>query len=324
MNLLETLLKFFNIPNTGNTPENKGQCTGLVNKYVESLGLPHLWGNAKDLMEGADTNAYAITPNDPNDTKQFPQPGSIMVWDGTWGDGDGHTGVVIFADGIKFSTLEQNNPDGHPPQTLMHDYKGVKGWITPKNLPSVPTQSMLDACMTDRDNLWKQRDDALRQVDDIKKQLDEANQKLTSFAASGYATIDDVNKKMDDKDKAYHGVSIHLQQVLDDNKTLATLYAKKEEQDSTAIDEGRNAQLKVIELERTINMIAMGAKTKPSAPDILSKFDTLNKWKQWGENILKQRQLTENKAQTTITEQKKSSSFLSEFFSILFGGGENI
>lgn len=313
MDLIGLLKKFFNIPNVGDTTENKGECVGLVMTYTDSLGLPHTWGHAKDLLKNADPNQFAITYNNLNDINQFPVSGSIMVWGDTWGKGYGHTGVVIFADGKLFSTLEQNNPVGHAPQTIMHDYKGVIGWFTPKNLPSVPTAEELNACMADRDNLWKQRDDVLKQVEEVKKQLDEANQKLTSFAALGYATTDDINKRLDDKDKTIQGLQTEVQQVLDRNGKLAEMVTQKEKEDSTAIDDGRQAQLRVVELERQLQMIAMETKSKPNSNAILSSIDALKQVAAWGEKILKAKE----KADAKEKPEKKSDPF--EFLLSLFG-----
>lgn len=153
MSIDDVIKKYFDQPNVGDTPQNKGQCVGLIECYIDDLGLPHDWGNAKDLLADADTTKFTVVKNNPSDTSQFPPIGAIMVLDGTWGNGDGHTGVVVFADGIVYAMLEQNNPTGHKPQILTHDYKGVLGWLIP-SVPLDSQQSQLDQCRTDRDSHW--------------------------------------------------------------------------------------------------------------------------------------------------------------------------
>jgi hypothetical protein len=127
------IAQYFNKPDVGDTDGNKGQCVGLIECWIDALGLPHIWGNAKDLLTAADTTKFDVIHNDPKNLNQFPAPGDIMVWDATWGAGNGHTGVIVIADGHSFACFEQNFPTGHKPQIHTHDdYKGVLGWLRPK------------------------------------------------------------------------------------------------------------------------------------------------------------------------------------------------
>ncbi|SRR6266436_1013069 len=131
--LLDFVNKYFGVANTGNTPQNKGQCVGLVSVYMDSLGIAHEWGNAKDLLENADLNKFEVIYNDPDNYDQYPKPGNIMVLGKTWGNGFGHTGVVLRANGYSFSLFDQNNPAGHTPTiTNFPNYAGVSGWLNPK------------------------------------------------------------------------------------------------------------------------------------------------------------------------------------------------
>lgn len=112
---------------TGDTSVNFGQCVGLVEKWLDFLGLPHIPGNAKDLLAGAKMKPYRVVVNTPNNA---PSPGDIVVWGATWGGGYGHTAVVLAANANKLAVLEQNDPAGTAPLTGTHDYSGVLGWIT--------------------------------------------------------------------------------------------------------------------------------------------------------------------------------------------------
>jgi len=93
----------------GNTDQNMGECVGLISLWMDNLHIPHEWGNAKDLLANANTQYVDVIYNDPKDLNQHPVQGDIMVWDKTWGNGFGHTGVVEEATGKDFITFEQNN-----------------------------------------------------------------------------------------------------------------------------------------------------------------------------------------------------------------------
>jgi hypothetical protein len=112
----------------GDTAGNKGQCVGLVEEWIDTLGLPHVWGNAADLLANADTTHYRKVSNAPTN---FPIPGDIVVWDRTWGNGDGHTAICITGAVMSFTAFEQNDPDGSTPHMKLYTYDGVMGWLRP-------------------------------------------------------------------------------------------------------------------------------------------------------------------------------------------------
>ncbi len=124
--LIAFIRKYLGVANTGDNPVNKGQCTGLVEVWIDIHRLPHIYGNAKDLLANADPAHYTVTRNTPTD---IPQPGAILVWGATWGGGYGHTAVVVAASLMQVVTFEQNDPEGAPPTVMTHDYAGVLGWI---------------------------------------------------------------------------------------------------------------------------------------------------------------------------------------------------
>ena len=124
--LVPFIQQYLDQPNVGDTPENKGQCVGLIEVWLDQNKRPHIWGNAKDLLDNADPHVYRIIKNSPTN---FPQAGDVIVWGATWGGGRGHTAVVVAATVNVVASFEANNPEGHNPQILMHDYSGVLGWI---------------------------------------------------------------------------------------------------------------------------------------------------------------------------------------------------
>lgn len=127
--LLAFIHKYLGIPNTGTNPINRGQCVGLIEAWVTSLGLPAVSGNAKDLPANADRNHYVVTANGPNN---FPAQGAVVCWDASWGGGYGHTAIVIAANSMYLAVFEQNDPDGWPPVVATHGYQGVEAWFSAK------------------------------------------------------------------------------------------------------------------------------------------------------------------------------------------------
>lgn len=115
--------------NVGDTPENKGQCVGLIEVWLDNLHLPHVWGNAVDLLKNAPVASYGVYHNQAGN---YPLAGDIVVWDATWGAGAGHTGVVLYASSMQLVVFEQNDPTGSPCIVATHGYTGVAGWLRPK------------------------------------------------------------------------------------------------------------------------------------------------------------------------------------------------
>lgn len=112
--------------NTGDTPQNAGQCVGLIEKWLDANGQPHIWGNADQLLANADPKVYRRTMNIPTN---YPPPGAIVCWDGSWGNGAGHTAIVVASNMMSLVVFEQNDPDGSPPVVATHNYDGVAGWL---------------------------------------------------------------------------------------------------------------------------------------------------------------------------------------------------
>lgn len=117
--------------NVGNTPANRGECVGLVAVWADALGMPHVWGNAKDLLGNAPVPPYQVVENQPIN---YPEPGDIVVWGPSWGGGFGHTGIAVTAAVMEFTAFQQNDPDRSTPHLKLYGYDGVIGWLRPKVL----------------------------------------------------------------------------------------------------------------------------------------------------------------------------------------------
>jgi len=120
------IAEYLGKPNTGDTPGNLGQCVGLVEKWLDANGKPHVWGNADQLLDNADRAVYKRVANIPTNA---PPPGAIVCWNNTWGGGFGHTAIVVAANVRALVVFEQNDPIGSPPVVATHSYSGVEGWL---------------------------------------------------------------------------------------------------------------------------------------------------------------------------------------------------
>jgi hypothetical protein len=128
MRLPAFISRYSGRPGAGDTPGNRGQCVGLVEMWVDTLLLPHIWGNAADLLANAPLAAYGRIYNTPTN---FPLPGDIVVWGTTWGGGFGHTGIAVTAHVMSFTAFQQNDPTDSPPHLKVYTYSGVLGWLRP-------------------------------------------------------------------------------------------------------------------------------------------------------------------------------------------------
>jgi hypothetical protein len=113
-------------PNIGDTGQNRGQCVGLVETWLDYLARVHIPGNAVDLLSNAPGLGYKTVANAPTN---FPAPGDIVTWGPSWGGGFGHCAVVIAADDMQLVVFEENDPLGAGCLVGLHDYSGVQGWI---------------------------------------------------------------------------------------------------------------------------------------------------------------------------------------------------
>jgi len=126
INLASFITMYLGVANTGDNPENKGQCVGLVEQWLDANKKPHIYGNACDLLNNANLAAFHIVRNTPTNV---PPVGAIVVWGSSWGGGYGHCAVVVAANVHYLAVFEQNNPESSPPVVATHDYSGVLGWV---------------------------------------------------------------------------------------------------------------------------------------------------------------------------------------------------
>lgn len=174
----------------GDTSINYGQCVGLIEVWLDRLGLnnPHLYGNAKDLLNNADSSKFDIIKNDITNPNQFPLPGDILVYDKTWGGGYGHTGVVLVADGKSIILFEQNNPS--VPVIKRETYKGLLGWLHPKIQSD---QEIIDQLRQERDDNWNKYQACEKDLEAVKNQ--QSNTVSATITPTVVQTIDSTQTK---------------------------------------------------------------------------------------------------------------------------------
>jgi hypothetical protein len=177
---MDLLQKFINQYNgqkgVGNTPENKGQCVGIVEVWMHDVLLePQVWGNAADLLNNADRNFYNFVYNSQT---AIPPRGAVIVFNKKFNGTVGHTGIVTRADVNTFELFEQNNPTGAGCRLHTYpNYAFVDGWIIPKNLnltvsTTVPVDSEKFKELVGKSTNWDEFLKLGLSLDDVKKLKD--------------------------------------------------------------------------------------------------------------------------------------------------------
>lgn len=266
-------------PNVGDTPENLGECVGLIEIWLDKLGVnsPHIYGNAIDLLTsmGNEPSVFSIIKNS---ATNFPGEGDIVVLGKPYGllpDGTyaGHTGIATKScSATVLELFEQNDPNGHAPQIKQYTYNACLGWSHPLILdasasetvmttPSSPTQnvSVTDSQLTDQLNA------EIAAVTTCQSQLKEANAQITALQSSlttansqvadlqnRVKTLQDENtsltntsKDLNSKYVAAQGSIISLKEQIVSNQSEDMDYAKEALESSQAVTSLQNDLQKI-------------------------------------------------------------------------------
>jgi surface antigen len=255
----------------GDTPENKGQCVGLVEVWIDAFGLPHIWGNAKDLLTNADKNAYDVIYNTPTNV---PAPGSIVCWDATWGGGFGHTALVLKADVNTITVLEQNNPIGSPVKQATHTYPGVQGWIYPKVFAQTFNQVVADTTMQDAVTACQtQLKSATENNKNLQEQIVRDENTINGLRINIETLQKDVNTLKLDKNESDNSVIALKLEIAEIHKQDAD-YGKQAIQAREIKDKLENGVKEVMDaLEKTYNQETVEQDMHDIAVKVLSQKD---------------------------------------------------
>ncbi|MDE2025154.1 MAG: M23 family metallopeptidase [Patescibacteria group bacterium] len=165
------------------------------------------------------------------------------------------------------------------------------------------------------DTLQQQKVDLTTKLKDVtdKYTADLGNYQV--MQAAGFSTLDDIDNKLGEVTKNNEGLQKQILQVNKSNAALAEQLKAKNEEDSTAIEMGLNAQSKVKDLEATLQAIAEAHGVKPTLNSILSavsmmqgKVETLLK-QLTKKNITQDVQVAQQVAATINPTQKKQNAW---------------
>lgn len=261
MNLPDFINKYLGKGSVGNTPENTGQCVGLVMKWLkDTLGNPHVWGHAKDLLQNADRSAYEVIMNTPDGV---PQAGDVICWNGRMGGGFGHTAIIVKANVNTFEVLEQNNPTGA--NVRLHTYPNynfIQGWLRPKNFG----EDLVEKYRAEADQNRKDRDHNYN----LYIAMRDENEKLKK-------TITELEGAVRRLEEENTGLKREIHETAKATAVLADQLKKKNEEDATAIDAGLDAQNELKEARADLEAVAHALETDPKLGEMLSRIDELRR-----------------------------------------------
>jgi hypothetical protein len=352
--LQDFIAKHTGVKNVGDTDQNRGECVGLSEVWLDTVAYPHIWGNAIDLLNNADPAFYTVTINTPFN---FPKAGDIIVFGQPYGPYqdsktnttfyDGHTGIVVDADVNSVTVFEQNNPVGSAPRIVKHTYGSVKGWISLKegankavpasvatsddkpgyykgidttNIDSVKVA--IDAWYDlSQGNIYMKKTECAAQnkdLEELQKKLegfDDIKNNYATFTAVGYTTYDDVKKDLDKKDATILKLQQDQAAIERKNKNLADTISTDSQNAYTAMEEG----IKTVDTKKELeNNLLDVSKELGVKPDINAVMDRIFYWKDLGQRYLKQLDNAEAKLQRVRTAAKITVT-ATNLFSKLFG-----
>lgn len=106
------------------------QCMDLIEFYNRDVvGAPPLGGDAIDLLRNPQEKFYNYHVNT---ILYIPPVGAIAIWNGKENNGIGHTAIVITANILYFTSLDQNYPVGNMVVEVKHTYFNVAGFLVAK------------------------------------------------------------------------------------------------------------------------------------------------------------------------------------------------
>lgn len=109
-----------------------GQCVSLSQAWAEVNGVtgsPVFPVEVARQMVGTRPDFFTWEANRVGDVNQKPIAGDIVVFDGSYGGGAGHTGVVVASDGYTMQVFQQNDPTGKGAYTKTYGFGGCSGWL---------------------------------------------------------------------------------------------------------------------------------------------------------------------------------------------------
>lgn len=207
-------------------------------KNIQCMSVPHQYIydvlNLTDATFLAQPSAYELYTNYPNyggaqyftrvenTPDNVPLNGDIIIWGQAVGV-DGHVALFISGDVNKFTSFDENWPEGSLPHLQEHDYTGVLGWLHPQETQIAATQTV--------DKVQEQLKQEITAVDQCQNQLKTANEQITQLqqlAKDDQVTqqnlqlsINDLQLKYDNEQKETIALNDALAKLTNTNKDYA-------------------------------------------------------------------------------------------------------
>lgn len=138
------MLDYFISQNTGkvvsydNVPSAAGQSPQLIAAWCAHIGLPFQWANPADWWDDSDETFlehWDKVVNDRKNADQLPNPGDIVIFDGSLpgSGGFGHATIFVRNVGPNSWVGFDANWGGRSAHLQNHNWSYALGWFTPKN-----------------------------------------------------------------------------------------------------------------------------------------------------------------------------------------------
>lgn len=122
-----------------------GQCVSVPSEFAILNANPELYGAGDGTALQIWNNGVGGYQKIKNVPANQPAPGDFIFFDNTYGNGAGHTGVVVTANLESLVLFEQNDPTGSAAHEETYNYSHVLGWF---HWPPAPQAGTAEAIRT--------------------------------------------------------------------------------------------------------------------------------------------------------------------------------
>lgn len=172
------------------------QCVDVIKAYfTEVVGISgKARGNAINYWDNCpELDKIANTPSG------VPQKGDVIVWNKDIGSQYGHIAIFKQGNSKNFESFDQNFPTGSKCNIVNHSYKGVIGWLRPKNINDTPAAPTIDQKDTKINELTSQIASMNNMIGALNGQIESDSKKIKEQSAlleGNLVHLDELNKKI--------------------------------------------------------------------------------------------------------------------------------
>jgi hypothetical protein len=168
-----------------------GECLSLTKRYINELfnitPPPSGVGAAYGYWTNFPHPLGTVFDKVPNTPAEIPLPGDVVIWGKSTSLPYGHIGTIVSADVLSFVSFDQNWPTGQVCKLVKHDYKGVVGFLRPKNTMN---------CLIANDDAGKK----------LFEDLVSKSSRYDAFKSMGYETAEAVKILLEDLRRNVEGM----------------------------------------------------------------------------------------------------------------------